>query len=181
MTRYRSFRLGPEPEGSRKAWLLFPLLGLFVATVLLFFVVFRPGAVEGSSMEPALHAQERFLGTRDYSAPSRGDVVVFDVRDPDDRSVQLVKRVVAIPGDTVYAEGDAVWVNGERDPTHGVDSGEREPVFGPLTLDGEHVFVAGDNRPLALDSRRFGPVPRASIRSRVIAVFWPPHRVRLVR
>ena len=181
MTHYTSFKLGRSPDDGRGFWVLFPLFGLLVALLLLFFVLLRPGRVEGDSMVPTLYPEERFLSTMGYEEPRLGDVIVFDVRDERDNHIRLVKRVVALPGDTVLLEGDAVFVNGRELRATVVDSGSREPVIGPVEVEPGHVVVMGDNRPVALDSRDFGPVPMFSVHGRVLAVFWPPSRMRLVR
>lgn len=161
--------------------MLFPLFGLLVAVLLLFFVALRPGRVEGDSMRPTLLPEERFLSTMGYAEPRLGDVIVFDVRDEQDNRIRLVKRVVGLPGDSVTLKGDAVYVNGRELRAPVVDSGIREPVIGPVTVGPGHVVVMGDNRPVALDSREFGPVPMFSVHGRVLAVFWPPSRMRFVR
>jgi len=86
----------------------------------------------------------------------RGDVVVF--RYPRNPSVEYVKRVIALPGETVMVAHGYVFVNGRplEEPYL------REPVryfWGPATVPSNSVFVLGDNRNSSSDSHVWGPLP----------------------
>ena len=138
--------------------------------------------VESSSMEPTLVPGDRILVNKISDNPSRGDLVVFNRPDGD-----LIKRVVALEGETVYFEegllriGDK-WLNEPYlaagtgtyaradiphcDPTEGFD--------GPAcTVPEGHVFVLGDNRGVSYDSRNFGPVAREDVVGSAAFQFWP--------
>src|SRR5258707_4143035 len=87
-------------------------------TLLIFFAVHfsvQPFRVDGPSMQPGLHTGEYVvvnLLTYDFTAPQRGDVIVF--HPPDSPDTPYVKRIVAIPGDTVSITRDAISVNGVK-------------------------------------------------------------------
>jgi signal peptidase I len=164
----------------RYALLLVPLAIVLTALLLVFFVFFRYTTVDGDSMKPTLLTQDRLLLTKGPGALHRGDIIVFNL-DESGRQVEVVKRVVGLPGDTVYTEGDHAWVDGKPE-TLGFGilvSGSRR-VVGPLTVPGGAVFVLGDNRAISLDSRFIGTVQLSSIVGRAVAIFSPVTRIRLM-
>ena len=122
--------------------------------------------VTGSSMAPTF-AQ----GTRVYTTPisspiDRGDIVVIDDGSPD----YAIKRIVGLPGETVYIWRGYVFINGQilLEPYVGKRNytfpRQRLAVF---TLGEEQYFVLGDNRPNSADSRIYGPVDRSHVKKRV--------------
>jgi signal peptidase I len=85
-------------------------------------------------------------------------------------NLQINKRVIGVPGDTVEARNGRVYVNGDA-----ADNIPTQP-FQPIHLGHDQYFAMGDNRSVSHDSRAFGPVPRDAIYARVILNVWPPHR-----
>ncbi|HYN89052.1 MAG TPA: signal peptidase I, partial [Ardenticatenaceae bacterium] len=121
--------------------------------------VAQPTRVDGTSMEPTLHSEERLIIEKvSYllHVPARGDIVVL--RLPGRESDPLIKRVVALPGEVVAVRNGRVYVDGAP-----LD----EPYLNQLTsgfvaaqqVPEGHVFVLGDNRGASNDSRIFGMVP----------------------
>ncbi len=92
---------------------LVPLLVIFVAVVLVFYVFYQRGRVVGPSMLPTLHSGDMVLLTKDYPQPRRGDIVFTQVTE-EGRPVEIVKRVIGLPGDTV--EIRAGCRNRQRNP-----------------------------------------------------------------
>ena len=138
------------------------------------FVV-EPVRVHGDSMEPTLPAGALLLvdkisfHTRD---PKRGDVVV--TKDPRNGG-SIVKRVVAIGGDSVGIEDGALMVNGAKVLETYIDNtGMRGFYFGPDVVPHGHVFLLGDNRLDSVDSRAFGSVAIDDLDGRLLATIWPP-------
>ena len=88
-----------------------------------------------------------------YVTPERFDVVVFTLDENPDTN--YIKRVIALPGETVEVRGTTVYVNGEpqKDPekVQWLDGGVAN--FGPATVPEGHVFLMGDNRDHSRDSR----------------------------
>lgn len=158
------------------------LVAALAAVIALFTLVFSTIRVSGDSMQPFLHDGDRVLMTRGYSTPAPGDIVAFPVFD-DAGALQdvLVKRVVAVAGQRVKVVGDIVYVDGvlsDVAPTAYVDPNDPRQV--ELTVPDGHVFVLGDNRPIALDSRQLGPVPIDSIRGKGLAIIFPFTRARSI-
>ncbi len=136
--------------------------------------------VQGQSMEPNLHTAQRLVVekvTYHFHGPRRGDIVVIDL--PEAGPELLIKRVIALPGETIFSQGGQVSINGELlDEPYITSPGGRdvvEQVVPPL-----HVFVMGDNRQFSNDSRNFGPVPIDHIIGRAWFSYWPPELLGLV-
>ena len=143
-----------------------------VLALLVHLFLAQATVVYGQSMEPNLHPNQRLivdkLGYR-FQAPARNDIVVVDLPEMDE---MLVKRIVAMPGETVEIRRGVVHVNGIpiREPYgHDMVEYDMAPVLlGPLSY-----FVLGDNRGNSNDSRAFGPITRDEIVGRVWLRYWP--------
>jgi signal peptidase I len=136
---------------------------------------FQVARVEGRSMEPTLHDQDRLVVNKlayQMHDPEVGDVVM--VRHPNHPEQTLVKRIVAAPGDTIGFQSGVVVRNGvaARDafiPPEFRSPDDRAAIVVP---DGFY-FVLGDHRIASSDSRSFGPVPKKYILGRVQLRWWP--------
>ena len=168
------------------------IFALFVRTFL-----FQPFHIPSPSMEDSLLVGDHILVNKFALAPlslpiervflplapvGRGDVIVF--RPPHDPTQDYVKRVIALPGETIKIVNRVVYVqkaeadgftallepySNHRDPGSvppGLDN------FGPFTLPDGQYFVMGDNRDNSLDSREWGTVPRSAIVGRALLVYW---------
>jgi signal peptidase I len=171
----------PRVSGDRIARvILVPLLALFAAIVLVFFVFFQPVRIDGPSMLPTLRTEDRVLITRGAKDLSRGDVVVL-VTDEGGVPIELVKRVIGLPGDVVDVRGDVAYVGGVREPARGQKVVPGHAVTTPaITVPQGEIYVMGDNRPLSEDSRYIGTVPLSGVKGKVVAVFAPFQRARFV-
>ena len=156
--------------------------------------------VKGASMRPTLAGGEMLFYTAfdvRFGKVRRGDVVLC--RFPGRGLTCFVKRVVAVPGDTLYRLDGATHVVYERDGEsvdEPLDAGtgyamrRRRHDYEPCVLGEEEYFVAGDNRGNSHDSRDWrigdgrnavGPVRRGMIVGHVRAVVWPFNKIRSVR
>lgn len=122
----------------RVRWAILPILLCF-GVWMLFRTVLFVGIVPSSSMEPAIPAGSVILGSRIFSELGRGDIIVFR-----HEGKTLVKRVVAVPGDTVYLD--------DLDGSFTVNR-EKPNATRILTVPENCFFVVGDNREESLDSR----------------------------
>lgn len=156
--------------------------------------------VPSGSMEPSVMTGDRLVVhkaayglraplTTAYLArgedPRPGDVVVLDAPDTGD---VLLKRVAAVPGDTVSVRGGRIAIGGamapvERDSGRLVErlGGKKHdvrltfsggPDFGPVTLGPDEYLVLGDNRGDSRDGRSFGLVERGAILGRAIGIYF---------
>lgn len=156
---------------------------------------FTTVGVDGTSMTPTLHDGDRAwvpryetwlvrLGLRDWTP---GDVVYFRPPGAAPRTwierltggPFLIKRVVAVAGQTVELRRGRLWVDGVGVAEPYLAGGPMTvPSLAPTVVPSDHLYVLGDNRsPLASrDSRAFGPVPLDQVAGRASWVLWPPWR-----
>ncbi|MEA2255919.1 MAG: signal peptidase [Solirubrobacteraceae bacterium] len=165
-------------SSSRRRRTLTVIAVLVVGAVLaLRMFVAEPFGIPSSSMEPTLKPGDSVLvdklAYRD-ATPRRGDLVVF--HEPRTGDVML-KRAIAVGGDTVGIEDGVLVVNGRRPVEPYADPRAIDSVyFGPVEVRPGTVFVLGDNRGDSVDSRSFGAVPASALIGRVLERIWPPGR-----
>ncbi|MGL6014505.1 MAG: signal peptidase I [Selenomonadaceae bacterium] len=154
------------------------VVSILVAVVLAFFIryfIVELYLVDGPSMRPTLLNQERLVVNKfiyRFRAPERGEVLVF--RYPQDQSRDFIKRVIAVPGDTIEIKDGRVFVNQQLMNEPYILSQTRGDY--PLsTVPEGHIFVMGDNRNNSEDSRfaDVGFVPFSLIKGKAMLVFWP--------
>ena len=158
---------GPASVGRRQLLKLTALVALSVGSYFFFSrVVVTAVEVKGASMFPTLASGDRFLLNRfTYLTrePQRGELVVL--KDPQDGEL-IVKRIIALPNETVVMQNDAAYVNGRRmiEPYASVSTRpDISPMGQSVVVPRDCYFVLGDNRSRSLDSRVFGPIRRDSI------------------
>jgi signal peptidase I len=158
-------------------------LTLIVAVVifLLLQAAVQSFVVIGYSMQPNLQEGERLLINKvvyKFRQPESGEVIVF--RPPAGQQPDYIKRIIALPGETVEVKEGAVYVNGTKldesayvkeSPTYTIT--ERE-------IPKDEYFVLGDNRNNSNDSHNGWTVPRENIVGKAWFTFWPPREWGLV-
>ena len=145
-----------------KSWILIVVcvvVSVLVGNMIGRFVI-TPVRVEGDSMEDTYHEGDIRACFR-LGSIDRGDVVVVS-----EEGTNLIKRVIGMPGDTIYITSDGVYINDELYSEDYLKDGET--FFGgqlsdPITLSEDEYVVLGDNRWVSRDSRTFGPVSRDQI------------------
>jgi signal peptidase I len=157
-----------------RVWTRDLLIAIGLALVIIVFL-YQPVKVEGTSMAPLLSDQERIFINKfvyRFEPIHRGDVVVFWY--PLDRTKSFIKRVIALPGETVEIRQGILSVNGQIIPEPYVPP-QYEDVsdFGPVRVPKESYFVMGDHRISSNDSRVFGPVASRFIYGRAVFAYWP--------
>lgn len=182
----------PAPRESAakvlRDWIFVILVALAAALLVRVFVL-QQFYISGPSMESTLFQDDRVLVNKlsyRFSDISRGDVVVFDRVTTSGGVVahdDLIKRVIAVGGDTIAIQRCAVVVNGAPiaepyldapiDPTGDLGSQCRVVDMPTLTVPDDQVFVMGDNRAESFDSRSFGTIPKKLVIGRAFAVVWP--------
>ena len=166
---YIADRANPQRRALKHQLLLVVLL--LVSSVLSYGAINRwflsTVVVQGRSMVPTLKDGDRCLLNRlgyIYSTPKRGDLVVISDRGANDLAV---KRIVALPGESVRVSEGSIFVNGRRLVETYLDRGTETvaPNGADLsyTLVADEYFVLGDNRAESEDSRYYGPVTREQI------------------
>ncbi len=176
--KVRSDRRGPQGALRMVMEIVVIVVAAFAIAMLVQAFVVKPFTIHQVSMQPTLLEGDRVLINRlvyHFRDPERGDVVVFD--SPVQEDEDLVKRVVAVAGDSVAVRGGVLYVNGEP---------QQEPYLADSPFDGTdtdegvvpegQVFVMGDNRNNSGDSRLFGPIETESIIGAAFAIYWPISR-----
>ncbi|MCL2491366.1 MAG: signal peptidase I [Coriobacteriia bacterium] len=146
----------------------------------------EPYLIPSGSMIPTIELRDRVLADKLSfwvgSRPKRGDIVVLD--DPTDEFPQLIKRVIAIGGDTLDLRDGKVYLNDEilDEPyTYGKPTYPLGGVTFPLEVPYDSVFVMGDNRTNSADGRVFGITPLSSVNGRGFWTYWPITRFGVLR
>jgi signal peptidase I len=132
-----------------------------------------------------------------YATPTRGDIIVFRGHH---EPIDLVKRLVGMPGDTLEMRDGVLYINGEAqdepyarhsDPngdgshpwmdwqlSYLTEAAARRQYYptrdnwGPIAIPGDRYFVLGDNRDESLDSRYWGMIERGQIKGRAVALYF---------
>jgi signal peptidase I len=153
-----------------------------IAILIVGFVV-QPVRVEGQSMMPKLHDQDRIFVNKfiyplrewigDKEPIKRGDIVVLLY--PDDPSKSYIKRVVGLPGEEVNVENGRLYINGMQIDEPYLDSEylSSDSMPGSVHVKEHHYFVMGDNRRNSSDSRYWGLVPEKYIYGKAIFRYYP--------
>ena len=156
--------------------------------ILIYLFVAQPHKVSGSSMVATFHDGDYIITQKisyKLGLPQRGDIVVF--KNPRDESQDFIKRVIAIPGDTIMVNSTQVYLNGQLLNEPYLSPGT--PTFGRNFLnDGIEVkagdnqyFVFGDNREHSSDSREWGSIPKEKIIGKAFFRYFPPQVFGLVK
>jgi signal peptidase I len=160
------------------------LAGIFFIVIWIF--VLSPRNIDGISMYPYLHNFDYILMYKlEYisGGPQRGDVVVFKHSATED----YIKRVIALPGESLLIQDGKVFVNGSQldetqylNPTITTKAGAtiREGV--PYKVPENNFVLIGDNRPASTDSRDFGAVPLTAIEGRAVFVWFPLQNIKVI-
>ncbi len=195
-----------KPYNQWPVYLLFIVVAMTYPTSLSATIrdhVWQAFKIPSSSMAPNVLKGDRiFLNKAIYNLKPihRGDVVIFIF--PDDRRKFFMKRVVALPGDTISIRDNVVWVNNHPlqhdsmshlpktnfaleenmrivqelngDAEYPILINDAQPENMPeITVPHGRCFVMGDNRPGSKDSRHVGTIPLADIKGRIAYIYWP--------
>lgn len=154
-------------------------LAFLLATGIRAYIV-QPYVVPTGSMIPTIEIQDRIIANKfvyRFDQPVAGDIVVLD--DPTGNVDTLVKRVIAVGGQTVDLQGGQVVVDGvvlDEPYTHGLPSDPMSQVM-PYAVPEGSVWLMGDNRTNSADSRVFGAVSLTDIRGKAFMCYWPIDRI----
>ena len=155
---------------------------LIAVMMVLFLLVFRVVIVSGSSMESTLIEGDYvlLLGSGLYSDPEPGDVIVAS-KDTFDNGVPVVKRVIAVEGQTVRIEAGTnhVYVDNQLLSEPYIYNQADYTYFEDIhvTVGKDQVFVMGDHRSVSCDSRseRMGLLEEREILGKAVFLFLPGH------
>jgi signal peptidase I len=171
--------------GTRARWAITFLVALLLAFGLRAFV-FQAFSIPSASMESTLNIGDRILVWKaffNWHDVRQGDIVVF-THPPLDHcagppGTDLVKRVIALGGQTIYSAGNKIYVDGRRLPQPYLPPHDRlgPPIpaatrQAPFHVPRGDLYVMGDNRQISCDSRFWGPIKGTSVVGRAVLLFW---------
>lgn len=195
-----------EQEPARRRHSLWRELPILILVALVVAVIIKTFFIQAfyiptGSMIPALEINDRVLVNKlspRFGTPNRGDVIVFDVDNGDDRpgfpvswlrsigesigvvsrDADLIKRVIGLPGETLEIRDNQVHINGAALDEPYLPPGVRMADFGPIEVPPGRLFVMGDNRNSSQDSRFFDPptISEDDVVGRAFVKVWPPDR-----
>ncbi|MDH4121339.1 MAG: signal peptidase I [Deltaproteobacteria bacterium] len=170
---------------------------IFVAFLIIRPFIVAPYVIPSVSMVPTILVGDRIFATKfSYGlynplggkkilarSVSRGDIVIFPY--PRDPSVDYIKRVVGLPGETVEMRNRVIYINGTPlsepyaywDQTMlsryaAVNQLDEAFNYGPIQVPPDHLFVMGDNRLNSADSRVWGFVPVNEVAGKAWIIYW---------
>lgn len=170
--------------------------GLIIVLFMVRHFVMSPVSVSGDSMLPTLEDRQRVIQFK-MSEIKRFDIVTFPAPDQPDQN--YIKRVIGLPGDSLFFKNDELYINGEKIDetylddvktelqegivytTYRTSDGRMLTDFSLMDIEGVgvdvipegKVFVLGDNRPISKDSRYIGLIDLEDITGDVKFRFWP--------
>lgn len=192
------------PHGKRVPSFLGELFS-FIKTLILFIgvafliraVIVEPFKIPSESMLPTLKIGDQLLVSKfsyglwlpfrqtmlfQYAEPKRGDVVVFTHPDDpltaeDESEINIIKRVVGLPGDIVEVRGSRLYINNQEyvEPyARWVLGGVRDGYFGPEKVPEGRLFLLGDNRDKSRDSRfwSYPYLDQKRVKGRAVVIYW---------
>ena len=152
--------------------------------------VFVPYEIPSGSMEETIMTGDMVFSEKvSYyvRTPQRGDIVTFD--DPEVAGRTLIKRVIAVGGQTVNLVDGSVYVDGVKLDEPYTNGKESRPlartapganISFPYKVPQGEIWVMGDNRTQSQDSRYFGSIPVSSVTGRGALIYWPLKDIKLL-
>ena len=170
----------------KESWLDVVKFVLITAAIVLpvrFFIA-QPFLVSGPSMEPTFNNNDYLIVDEisyRFEKPKRGEVIIFN--QPTEKKY-LIKRIIGLPGETVEIDTDKITIKNSDNPNGFVLDQSFLKYNSPdkkmtVTLDSDHYFVMGDNRPVSYDSRYFGPLAAKEIVGRPLIRLYPFNQINL--
>lgn len=161
--------------------------------VIIYIFIAQVHKVDGPSMQANFFTGDYILTnkvTYHFELPKRGDVVVFKY--PKDERVDYIKRVIALPNESVKVENGEVYIYNDNFPDgfvlketylkeNMITNPSRFLTDGKVhTVSEDSIMAFGDNRPESSDSRDFGEVPLKNIVGKGLVVYWPVSRMKII-
>jgi signal peptidase I len=183
-------RTGPRRRRRWRRALTETAITILVAVLLVGLLrtfAFQTFWIPSASMVPTLGVHDRILVQKAFFTwhdVREGDIVVFshpplDQCSESQQGGDLVKRVIALPGQTIYSSGNSIYINGRllAEPYLPRYDPLGPPIPGassqhPYRVPPGEFYMLGDNRADSCDSRYWGPVKGSSIIGKVVLVWW---------
>jgi len=192
--------MNPHVKSQIREWTESIVIAVVLALLIRTFVV-QAFKIPSGSMIPTFKVGDRiFVNKFIYGAgvpftdlhlpavrePRRGDIVVFI--SPEDRKKDFVKRLIAVGGETVEIKDGRIYIDGKdiQEPlsiraVYYYNAGDFGGEGVKIQVPKDFYFVLGDNSASSRDSRYWGFVSRKSLLGNAICIYWPLHRMRIIK
>jgi signal peptidase I len=194
-------KTGGRGKSAVREWVESIVIALILALLIRQFIV-QAFKIPTGSMRMTLIEGDRILVNKfiygakfpftDFRLPSlrkpkRGDVIVFMY--PEDPKKDFIKRLVALPGETIEIRNGNIYIDGKLNAEPLIYNryyyNRLDSEFGKegqkIKVPEGSYYVLGDNSSSSRDSRYWGFVPQKNILGKAILIYWPPQRVRLIK
>ena len=181
-----------------REWIESIVIAFILAMLIRTFVV-QAFKIPSGSMRPTLMEGDRILVNKfiygakipftdfrlpKFTQPQRGDVIVFIY--PRDPSRDFIKRLIGTEGDVLQIRHGNIYINNKipNDPKfarHYYNRGLYGQNEGKVFVPKDSFYVLGDNSISSQDSRYWGFVPKNNILGKAFLIYWPPHRIRIIK
>lgn len=187
-------------KSQTREWIESILIAVILALLIRAFIV-QAFKIPSGSMIPTFNIGDRiFVNKFIYGAkvpftnfrlpalraPKRGDIIVFI--SPEDKKKDFVKRLIATGGQTVEIREGKIYVDGkvvdEPASIKGVyyyNAGDHGKEGQIITVPPDSYYALGDNSASSRDSRYWGFVPKKNLLGKVICIYWPLHRMKIIK
>ncbi|MBI1976274.1 MAG: signal peptidase I [Candidatus Omnitrophica bacterium] len=164
------------------------IIAIALALVVRTFII-QPFKIPSGSMRPTLMEGDRILVNKyvyRFQGPTPGDIIVF--KSPETPKKDFIKRLVGVGGDSIEIREGKIFANHRMLSEPPVfrenfyyNRGEYGAEGASTAVPDGHYFVLGDNSGSSHDSRFWGFVPKENLIGRAFFIFWPPHRMRVLK
>jgi signal peptidase I len=189
----------PKKKSAAREWIESALIAFVLAMIIRAFIVQAFKIPTGSMRMTLLEGDAILVNKFLYGAkipftdirlpavrdPKRGDVVVFVY--PQDPKKDFIKRMIATQGQTVEIKNGTIYIDDKpltEPPFNNIyyyNRGSYAEADKKITVPADSYFVMGDNSASSQDSRYWGFVPKKNMLGKAIVIYWPPHRIRIIK
>lgn len=136
------------------SWILAGVVAFGLAFIISNYLILN-AIIPSGSMEPTIFTDDRLIASRltyQFREPRRFDIIIF--RPPHDPDIDYVKRLIGLPGETLWISEGIVYIDGELlEGANAYIKDAPSGTFGPFVIPDDEFFVLGDNRNNSADSR----------------------------
>lgn len=183
----------PKPLFFWRGYILDWVIDIAIAGIIVYIITtfaFQNMFVVGNSMTPTLkHGETVLINKMTYhmKKPSRNDLISFKHVDPSENEINIVKRIIGVPGDKIEVINDRMYINNEL-VEYFVEEYNKQPmpIAGnmeyPIVVPAGAYFVLGDNKNNSMDSRyqEIGMIPEKEIEGKLCVRIWPLWKIKLL-
>lgn len=157
---------------------LIPYILIFIIVVLIRTYLVTPVKVNGESMYPTLKGKEYMILNKLNKDFKRFDIVVIDTGKTD-----IIKRIIALPGESISCEKDnKIYINGRKlNDKYAFGNTCQNADIKKITLAKDEYYVMGDNREDSLDSRYYGPFAKKKIKGTTKIILFPFNKIGKIK